>query len=231
MDKIQAAADWRARFQNRTPRSPSAAADVRVVAAGADLTELFIYDEIGPWGITADAFNKALAGVTTPNVTVRINSPGGDVFDGFAIFNALRAHGANVGVVIDGLAASIASVIALAGQTVTMNSPSLMMVHRAWTLALGNANDMRKTAGLLDKVDGELAAVYAAKTGQDAAAMLAMMDAETWLTAEEAAAVGLVDTVADPSKDAAAQAAAKAELEAAHAARMRAARALILGVR
>lgn len=224
MNRIEKArADWHARFNARDTRLPKAQGKLEVKAAG-DVTELMLYDEIGFWGVTAKQFNEALAGITTPKVLLRINSPGGDVFDGYAMFNALKAHKSQIAVVVDGLAASAASFVALAGDTLTMADPAMLMIHRAWTLAIGNVNDLKQTADLLAKVDQQIADVYAGATGKPAADMLALMDAETWLTAQEAADLGFVDeiTQADDPKLAGVHAAAAA-------ARLRAARLVQIG--
>lgn len=174
-----------------------------VRAASADQpTEIMLYEEIGMWGITASDFAQALKSVGNAPVRVRINSPGGDVFDGYAIYNALLQHTAGVETVVDGVAASAASYIALAGSTVTMAETSMMMIHNASCLAWGDRNDMVGTIGILTKIDGQLAAIYAAKTGQPAEDMAALMDAETWFTSAEAKAAGLCDAVQAPPKSA-----------------------------
>lgn len=196
-DKAKARDEWRARFNNRTPteRQPKA---LTVRAAGADVTEILLYDEIGFWGITAKEFATGLAGITTPSILLRINSPGGDVFDGLAIYNALLAHDAKITTVVDGLAASAASFIALAGDTVQMHESAMAMVHRAWGLAIGNEADMTDMADTLRKIDAQLAGIYAKKTGGSVEEMLAMMAGEsdgTWFTAEEAKAAGMIDEV------------------------------------
>ena len=158
----------------------------------------------------------------------RHTSPGGDVFDGYAMYHALRAHPATVECVVEGLAASAASFVALAGETLVMSDPSMLMIHRAWTFAMGNVNDMNAVAARLSKVDGQIADLYAAKTGKPAADMLALMDAETWMTAKEAAELGFVDEIDDPEEDADADAKAQASV---HTARLRAARLVELGIR
>lgn len=166
--------------------------------AGNQTAEIAIYDEIGFWGITAGDFLNDLAQVTAPNITVRLNSPGGEIFDGVAIANSLAAHPATVTVQVDSLAASIASVIAVAGgDRVVMMPHSQMMIHDGSGLAIGNAADMQQMADLLDRQSDNIAAVYAAKAGGDAADWRAVMQAETWYTAEEAVAAGLADEVAE----------------------------------
>lgn len=172
-----------------------------VRAAAADKpAEILIYDEIGFWGVTAGDFAAALKQVGAGPVNVRINSPGGDVFDGLAIHNLMRAHAGGVTTTVDGLAASAASIIALAGSSVTMADNSMMMIHRASCLAMGNSAELTALVGTLDKIDGQLASIYAAKTGKPDADMAALMAAETWFTAAEAKDQGLADTVAKAGK-------------------------------
>ena len=140
-----------------------------IQAAAKDVAEVLIYDEISSWGITAENFVKDLQGVTAKTINLRINSPGGSVFDGTAIFNALRAHPAKVVSHIDGVAASIASIIALAADEVRMAENAFYMIHNAWGVAMGDGAEMRKMADILDKIAGTLAKTYAAKTGSSAA--------------------------------------------------------------
>src|SRR5712675_511878 len=130
--------------------------------------EILLYDEIGAWGITAQDFVMALAQCGGGPVKVRINSPGGDVSDGLAMYNALKAHPAQVDCVVDGIAASAASLIAMAGSTVKMHDASMLMIHKAWGITVGNQDDHTATAGVLGKIDGQLANVYAKKSGKSA---------------------------------------------------------------
>jgi ATP-dependent Clp endopeptidase proteolytic subunit ClpP len=223
-----ARAAWHARFDNRRKVEARDPGKLTVTAASADTTEMMFYDEVGFWGITAKQFADALAAVTTPRILLRINSPGGDVFDGYAIYNALKQSQKQVSVVVDGLAASAASFIAMAGDTLSMGDPSMMMVHRAMTFAYGNVNDLAAVKDLLAKVDGQIADIYAGKSGRPASDMLAMMDAETWLTAQEAADNGLIDEIIQPNEPDEEGASAAAQ---AHAARLRAAQLVSLGIR
>lgn len=172
----------------------------RLRNSGAGTAELYIYDEIGYWGTTASDLVAALSEMQ--NVTaidVHINSPGGDVFDGLAIMNCLRACAATVTTYVDGIAASIASVIAMAGQRVVMGPHSQLMIHDASGLCIGNASDMREMATMLDFQSDNIAAVYAEKAGGTVADWRTHMTAETWYTAEEAVAAGLADDVAQSS--------------------------------
>lgn len=172
--------------------------DIKAAAGGEKQTEVMIFDEIGLWGITAKDFATALKEIPEDHaITVRINSPGGSVFDGYAIFNALKARSAQITTKIEGLAASMASVIALAGSKVTAAANSIVMIHNPWSGVSGDSDDLRKMADLLDKLTGQLVGIYAAKTGLPEADVRAAMDAETWFTGAEAKEWGLVDEVTD----------------------------------
>ncbi|QCO04169.1 head maturation protease, ClpP-related [Azospirillum argentinense] len=160
---------------------------------------IYLYDEIGYWGVTAKDFAddlKALGPVTA--LTVRINSGGGEFFAGLAIGNLLRTHPAKVTVKIDGLAGSIASVIAMAGDTVEMPSNAMMMVHNVSWWASGTAEDLRETAEVMDQMRKSLVAAYRAKTGlADAKLDELLTDSGTWMTAAEAKELGFCDVVTD----------------------------------
>jgi ATP-dependent protease ClpP protease subunit len=168
----------------------------RMKALSEDTTEVLVYDVIDWLGVSAEDFVAELNAIDTPNINLRINSPGGDVFDGVAIAQALRQHPAKVHTQVDGLAASIASVIALAGDTVTMAKGAFFMIHQPWSIALGNAKDMRDTADLLDKISGSLVATYQDATGLEAETLREWMDAETWMTDQEAVANGFAGQIA-----------------------------------
>src|SRR3546814_4057069 len=128
-------------------------------------------------------------------VSVRIDSAGGDVFGGRAISQAIRSESGEVACHIDGLAASAASYIAIAGDRVVAAPGAFLMIHRAWTFALGNCNDLVAQAGVLEKIDGTIAASYAAKAGEGDTDWLDLMEKESWFTAEESLALGLIDEV------------------------------------
>lgn len=183
--------DLYATFHAQTPRWY----DVR--AQADDTTEILIYDAIDPFGVSASDFVRDLQGIDTPNITVRINSPGGLVFDGIAIYNALRQHPADVHVRVDGIAGSIASVIAMAGDTVTMLDATQMMIHDAIGLTFGPADEMREMADLLEQQSDIIAGIYARRADRPASEFRALMRASTWLTAEEAVDLGLADEVED----------------------------------
>jgi ATP-dependent Clp protease protease subunit len=174
--------------------------------------EILLYDEIGCYGITAKDFMATLAAAGAGPVKVRINSPGGDVFAGLSIYNALKAHPGGVTCVVDGLAASAASVIALAGDRLEMAQNSMLMIHRAWGVTVGNTNDMTSTAAVLAKIDGQMVGIYAEKTGGDPDEIMAAVDAETWFTADEAVTAKYCDAVvSSPAKATKAKAQADAE--------------------
>lgn len=137
-------------------------------------------------------------------IHLRINSPGGDVFDARAIATAIAQHPSKVVAHVDGVAASAATYIAVAAAEVEMAQGAFFMVHRAWTLAMGNSGDMREAADLLDKIDGTLVRDYARKTGKPVAEIEAWMEAETWFGADEALEAGFVDRVAEADSKAAA---------------------------
>lgn len=157
---------------------------------------VWIYDEIGEWGVTASDFVRDLQGVSSKSITAHINSPGGNVFDGIAIFNALRNHPAHVTTVVDGLAASAASFIAQAGDDRVTERTGQWMIHDAHGVALGNAGTMREMADLLDKASDNIASIYAERSGQSAAHWRAEMLREPWYSAEEAVQAGLADRIA-----------------------------------
>lgn len=168
-----------------------------IKAQGPLDTEVMIYAEIGEWGVTAIDFVQELRAIATPNISVRINSPGGAVFDGMAIYNALLNHPAHVTAYVDGVAASAASFIAQAADEIVCAKASSMMVHGASGVCIGKSADMREMADLLDKLNGQMAAIYAQRTERPAAEWLAQMGTDTWYTAEEAVTAGLADRVAE----------------------------------
>jgi len=162
---------------------------------GSNTATLSIFDEIGAFGVTAAQFIQDLASLgNIKTLTIQINSQGGSVQDGIAIFNAIKQHPANVTTEIVGWALSIASFIAMAGDTVSMASNSLLMLHNPWVSAAGDAAEFRKTADILDKTRDTLVSAYA-RSGNSRAQIIALLDAETWFTADEALAAGFVDAV------------------------------------
>jgi ATP-dependent protease ClpP protease subunit len=161
-----------------------------------DTATIYIYDVIDAyWGVSAADVAATLQGITTPNIDMRINTPGGDVFEARAIMSQLASHPANITAKIDGLAASAGSVIALAADNVQIAEGGFYMIHKAWSLALGNSDDFRTTADLLDKIDGALVADYAARSGKSVDDIVAWMTAETWFSAQEAVDAGFADSI------------------------------------
>ena len=164
-----------------------------------DHAEILIYDEIGRnfWGegIAAEDLVKELSALDVKTIDVRINSVGGQVFEGLAISNALDRHPATVTTHVDGMAASIASIVALAGDQVRIAENAFMMIHNPIGFEIGDANAMRKMAEILDTLTGSLADTYVAKTGKSEKVIRGMMDEETWFNAAEALEAGLVDEV------------------------------------
>jgi ATP-dependent Clp endopeptidase proteolytic subunit ClpP len=166
-------------------------------AADAPTAEISIHDEIGFWGVTAKDFLDELKSIPANRpIALSLHSPGGEVFDGLAIYHALKARG-NVNVRIEGLAASMASVIAMAGTRIEMPRNAYLMIHNPSGVAMGDAADMRQLADLLDKLKGSLIAAYRDRTKKSDEDLTAMMDAETWLTGEEAVAQGFADELTD----------------------------------
>ena len=170
-----------------------------VAANSDDNSSISIYDVIGqdPWtgeGTTAKRISAALRSIgASKDVTVNINSPGGDMFEGLAIYNLLRQHEGHVTVRVLGLAASAASIIAMAGDTVQIGRAAFLMVHDCWAIVVGNRRDLIETASVLEPFDRAMAGIYAAHTGDSDDAMLALMDAETWISGASAIDQGFAD--------------------------------------
>jgi ATP-dependent Clp endopeptidase proteolytic subunit ClpP len=163
--------------------------------ASADSSaDIHIYEEIGAWGITAKDFNDSLRALGPVNhIDLYINSPGGSVFDGIGIYNMLKRHKATITVHIDGIAASIASFIAMVGTTVIMPSNSMMMIHDPSGFVAGTSKDMRELAVALEKMKANMVAAYVAKSGMPEDEVRQMMTDETWMTAQEAVDYGFAD--------------------------------------
>jgi ATP-dependent protease ClpP protease subunit len=156
-----------------------------------------IYDEIGLWGITAADFSAAFEPLNAAgaDVHVHINSPGGDVYDGLAIYHSLKHSAANITVHVDGLAASAASFIAMAGDQIIVGRNSRMMIHDASTMTYGNAQDHIETSGWLNEESDNISDIYAQRAGGEAAAWRATMKSEAWYGSEQAVAAGLADMI------------------------------------
>jgi len=200
----------RARNRWRPANFTPPATPLRVTnALGTDggAASIYLYDAIDEWGgefgVSCAEFVAALNGIQASRLELHINSPGGDFFQAIGMRAALAAHPASVFVYIDGLAASAASVLATVGDRVIAARGSQVMIHKASSLAIGNSEDMRAQADLLDKVDRDIAQFYLDRSGQgDLDSWLEAMSVETWMTADEAVAAGLVDEVAaDPARN------------------------------
>lgn len=166
-----------------------------------DAISLYIYGPIDSWGeywgVSAAEVIGALRDITSSTIDVHLNSPGGDYFEGVAIHTALAAYRGTVNIHVDGMAASAASVIAMAGNTITMAHGAQMMIHDPTTISMGGAAQLRSDANLLDKIAGDISEFYAHRAGGDAATWRKAMAKETWYTAAEAVAAGLADKVAE----------------------------------
>lgn len=156
-----------------------------------------IGDELDEGGVTAVSFVRALRDADGEDVTIHINSSGGSVFDANTMAEALRGYKGHTTASIEGLAASAASYFALTADDVVINPSALMMIHNPWDFAVGDAEDMRKKADMLDKARSTISAQYARKTGRTVDEIEGLMDAETWFTAQEAVEFGLVDRISD----------------------------------
>ncbi len=168
-----------------------------IKAASDEETEILIYDYIGwPFNDAGD-FVRALAAMTAKSITVRINSPGGDVFDALAIFNALKGYSGKIITKIEALAASAASFIALAGKEVQAYQNAMFMIHEPLVYTAGNQYDLREVADILGKVSDNMVDIYAQESNAGKREIRDMMKAETWMTAKEAKEKGFVDTIID----------------------------------
>lgn len=169
----------------------------KIESLSDDDTEVLIYDVIG-WPFNdAGELVRALAGISTKTVTVRINSPGGDVFDAMAIFNALQSHKSKIVTRIESLAASAASFIALAGKEVQAYQNAMYMIHDPWVLAAGNQYDLREIADILEKISGNMIDIYSQNSNIGKKEIRDMLKAETWFTAKEAKEKGFIDKIID----------------------------------
>ena len=195
------AADARTLLNRRTSSRPNNMAPTPKIEGATATIRLF--DPIDSWGEWWGMSAKELAEIVDAlpehitEIRLLINSPGGDAFDGLAMVNVLRAHSARIVAVVQGLAASAASFIAASADETIMAPNSTMMIHDAWGICIGNADDMLSMGTILDQLSGNLAEIYAAKADGDVEEWRAAMKAETWYTAEEAVAAGLADTIED----------------------------------
>lgn len=187
---------------NRCPQAMGPGV-IRVAKADdSEEAEVFVYGDIGGWwgGVSAEEFAKELAALDVKTLNVRLNSPGGLVFDGVAIYNALARHSANVIVHVEGLAASIASVIAMAGDEVRIAEGSRFMIHNPWTIVMGDEEALIAEAAVLKGLKSDLIDIYAARTEQSRADLSEWMTAETWLSARDAVDKGFADSMTPAKK-------------------------------
>jgi len=165
-----------------------------------DSAEVWIYAEIGEgwgWGISAKDFADEINALDVSEMTVHINSPGGDVFDGVAMHTVLKRHKAAVTVTIDGLAASAASLVAMAGDNIEIAQGAFVMVHHPWTFGMGNASEFREIADQLEKIGESLVRIYAERTDNTETRVREWLDAETWMDSDEAVSNGFADALTD----------------------------------
>lgn len=180
----------------------------RALVTTGDETTIYLYDAIvsddatAEWwgGVSAQSLVPQIRAIKGGTINLRINSPGGDVFAAQAICQAIRDTAAHVIAHVDGYAASAATTVATAADEVRISEGGMYMIHCGWTFSMGNAIEMRATADLLDKVDSTICAQYARKTGKSEADVMAMMQAETWLTAQEAVDGGFVNSISASPK-------------------------------
>lgn len=176
-----------------------------VATAGADEATVYLYDMIvssddeAEWwgGVSPQSFVKALNEITANTIHLRVNSPGGSVFAGRAIEQAIREHKSKIIVHVDGIAASAASFLIMAADEIIMAPGSFLMIHKAWTFSYGNADDLRKQADVLDQLDASFVRTYAKRSGQGEEQLATWLAAETWFSDQEAVKQGFADKVAD----------------------------------
>ena len=168
--------------------------------ATSDTADIWIYSEVGSYEVNAQSFISQLQEVGDKDLNVHINSLGGDVFDGIAIYNALKNHTKKVVIKIEGIAASIASVVAMAGDEIEMAENSLFMIHNPFAMSGGDANELRKTASILDKIRNEIAKIYSTKSNLDVETLVGLMESETWFNALEANELGFANGITQPLK-------------------------------
>lgn len=159
--------------------------------------DILIHDEIGQWGVSARNVLSQLAAIDKEQIDVSIHSPGGDMFDGLAIYNALKAHPAKVVVTVEGLAASAASIIAMAADEIRMPSNAYLMIHNPWGYVVGDANDMGEAADLFDRWANTTAAIYAKRAGITVEEARALQDQTVWMDGSQAQEAGFCDEVID----------------------------------
>ena len=177
----------------------------KIEASANDQAEILVYDVIGwPYNDAGDLV-RYVNSLGDKDILVRLNTPGGDVFDGMAIFNSLANHKGKVTIRIEALAASMGSVLAMAGKEIQAYSNTMMMIHDPWTYMAGNQYELREMADLLEKISGNMLDVYAGRSKIGKREMKEIMKAETWYTAKEAKEKGFINTILETGKAAKAQ--------------------------
>ncbi len=166
-----------------------------IINAKAEGIEVVLSGEVGSWEVSAKQIATAIQGKVDEPLTVKINSVGGDVFEGFALYNAIKSHNGPTTAIVEGIAASAASLFAMAADVVVMNSASMMMIHNPWMMTGGSADELRSAADTLDKIKDIMVDRYSQKTGQSAEALKELLDAETYLTPSEAVELGFADRI------------------------------------
>lgn len=167
----------------------------------SDVLDISIHDEIGMWGISASDFINELRGNgndKAKSINLSIHSPGGSVLDGFAMYNALKNHQAKVFGTVEGIAASAASYVLMASDVIEMPEDSFLMIHNAWGFAMGDSDEMRQTAALIDKLQDSIVNIYVQRSNKSEEEVRDMMKAETWMNAEDALNHGFIDTITNP---------------------------------
>jgi ATP-dependent Clp protease, protease subunit len=197
-DRLDAATTWYdERPEAREFKRPEWACFEAFQSDDGETAELHLYDVIGTYELNAATFRDALNYITAKNITVKINSPGGSVFDGFAMYSDLKAHPANIRVEVTGLAASAASLVAMAGDEIVMADNGFMMIHNASVFVAGDRREMARANRVLAQIDKRLAKTYATRSGRKEAAFADMMDEETWFDSEDAVKAGLADSIGE----------------------------------
>ena len=206
LNELTALAD-RARtlaFRNSADLTPGNSSDqgwYRITGQADERAQVYVYDTIG-WDTPASEFVRSLAEITAPVIDMRVNSPGGLVWDGLDIYSALKGHSARVEATVTGIAASAASLIVQAADGIAVEQAARMMIHRSSGLAIGNMHDLRETADVLEGIDQSAAEIYQARAGGPVDAWLAAMDKTTWYPAQAAIDAKLADTIiGNKSKD------------------------------
>lgn len=183
-------------FLDNQKQKTTTQSSYRMVADGDEAT-IYVYDVISSWfGISAEQFIEDLSSITASTIHLRVNSPGGEVFEARAMHTALREHPAKVIAHVDSLAASSASFLIMAADEIEISEGAFIMIHNAWTLMLGNAKELRSEADLLEKIDGTIANDYAKRTGESREQIDAWMQEEKWIEGQEAVDLGFADRVA-----------------------------------